>query len=66
MPSEKELLLERIRQLEQQNSALQDKLDMIWSILASDYEEAGSIDGDEDGGDDGLVQIDTPRSKKPQ
>ena len=67
MPSEKELLLERIRQLEQLNSALQDKLDMIWSILASDYEEAGSIDGDDAGGEDGLVQIDKgPQGKKPQ
>jgi hypothetical protein len=33
MPSEKELL-ERIRQLEEQNNELQDKLDMIYSILA--------------------------------
>ena len=37
MPSEKELL-ERIRQLEEQNNELQDKLDMIYSILAPDYE----------------------------
>ena len=48
MPTEKELL-ERIRQLEEQNSALQDKLDMIYAILAPDYEE-----GDEE---DPLVQI---------
>jgi hypothetical protein len=39
MPTEKELL-ERIRQLEEQNSALQDKLDMIYAILAPDFEEA--------------------------
>jgi hypothetical protein len=38
MPSEKELL-ERIRQLEEQNSNLQDKLDMIYAILAPDFEE---------------------------
>ena len=38
MPSEKELL-ERIRSLEEQNSNLQDKLDMIYAILAPDYEE---------------------------
>lgn len=44
MPTEKELL-ERIRQLEEQNSALQDKLDMIYAILAPDFEEA---DEDED------------------
>jgi hypothetical protein len=44
MPSEKELL-ERIRQLEEQNSNLQDKLDMIYAILAPDFEEA---EGDDD------------------
>jgi hypothetical protein len=38
MPTEKELL-ERIRQLEEQNSILQDKLDMIYAILAPDFEE---------------------------
>jgi hypothetical protein len=47
MPSEKELF-DRIRQLEEQNSLLQDKLDMIYSILAPDYEE------------DNLVQIKKP------
>jgi hypothetical protein len=45
--NEKELL-ERIRQLEEQNSALQDKLDMIWAVLAPDYEvEEESDEGDE-------------------
>jgi hypothetical protein len=39
MPSEKELL-ERIRYLEEQNSILQDKLDMIYAILAPEYEES--------------------------
>jgi hypothetical protein len=39
MRTEKELL-ERIRQLEEQNSLLQDKLDMIYAILAPDFEEA--------------------------
>jgi hypothetical protein len=38
MPSEKELL-DRIRQLEEQNNDLQDKLDAIYSILAPDYEQ---------------------------
>jgi hypothetical protein len=38
MPTEKELLA-RIRQLEEQNSVLQDKLDMIYAILAPDFEE---------------------------
>lgn len=46
MPTEKELL-ERIRQLEEQNSVLQDKLDMIYAILAPDFEEAEE-EGDED------------------
>jgi hypothetical protein len=32
-------LLDRIRWLEEQNSVLQDKLDMIYAILAPDYEE---------------------------
>ena len=45
MPSQKELL-DRIRQLEEQNNELQDKLDMIYSILAPDYElEEESSDG---------------------
>jgi hypothetical protein len=43
MPSEKELL-ERIRQLEEQNNELQDKLDMIYSILAPDYETEEAAD----------------------
>jgi hypothetical protein len=45
MPTEKELL-ERIRFLEEQNSLLQDKLDMIYAILAPDFEEA-----EEEGGE---------------
>lgn len=53
MPNETELLA-RIHQLEQQNSALQDKLDMIWSILADEgdglEEDAGTAPN--------LVQID--------
>jgi hypothetical protein len=48
MPTEKELL-DRIQQLEEQNSVLQDKLDMIFAILAPDYEE-----GDEE---EPLLQI---------
>ncbi len=47
MPTEKELL-ERIRFLEAQNSALQDKLDMIYAILAPDFEDAVEDDADED------------------
>jgi hypothetical protein len=45
MPTEKELV-ERIRQLEEQNSVLQDKLDMIYAILAPDFEEPEE-EGDE-------------------
>jgi hypothetical protein len=45
MPTEKELL-DRIRQLEEQNSVLQDKLDMIYAILAPDFEEGELEDGD--------------------
>ena len=56
---EKELL-ERIRQLEEQNSALQDKLDMIWAVLAPDYEEVE----EQDEAAPKLVQIDA-QGKKP-
>ena len=52
MPSEKELL-DRIQQLEQQNNELQDKLDMIYSILAPDYEPEYESEPSE-----GLVNID--------
>ncbi len=60
MPSEKELL-DRIRHLEEQNSALQDKLDMIYAILAPDYEEDFGEDAEPR---DNLVQIDALNSKK--
>ena len=72
MSREKELL-ERIRQLEELNSTLQDKLDMIYSILAPDYEEMENSGGREDDDDDEdgepqgprLVQIDAMVPKKP-
>ena len=65
MASREKELLDRIRQLEEQNSALQDKLDMIWAVLAPDYEEPDEIgDEDEDAGPR-LVQIDAPGTKKP-
>lgn len=51
VPSEKELL-ERIRQLEEQNSTLQDKLDMIYAILAPDFDHEETVDDD-----GGFVQI---------
>lgn len=53
MPTERELL-DRIRELEMMNSELQDKLDMIYSIVAPD-------DDVDDPGDGRLVQIDSPR-----
>jgi hypothetical protein len=46
MPSEQELL-DRIRQLEEQNNELQDKLDTIYSILAPDYEPDYEPEGPE-------------------
>ena len=46
MPTIEELL-DRIRDLEAKNSELQDKLDLIYSIVAPDDEDI----------DDGLVQI---------
>jgi hypothetical protein len=61
MPTEKELL-DRIRYLEEQNSALQDKLDMIYAILAPDF-EVGDDDTENDSGDEtgeNLVQIRKP------
>jgi hypothetical protein len=61
MPTEKELL-ERIRQLEEQNSALQDKLDMIYAILAPDFEEAEEEEPEERGAR--FVQIDSFGSQK--
>lgn len=61
MPTEKELI-ERIRQLEEQNSILQDKLDMIYAILAPDFEEADDEDVHPDAA--AFVQIDGLRGQK--
>ncbi len=55
MASERELL-ERIRQLEELNSALQDKLDAIYAIVVADEDD--HHDEDDDGEVDNLVQID--------
>jgi hypothetical protein len=67
MASREKELIDRIRQLEEQNSALQDKLDMIWAVLAPDYEEADETETDDEEADAGprLVQIDAPNAKKP-
>jgi hypothetical protein len=68
MSREKELL-DRIRQLEELNSMLQDKLDMIYSILAPDYEEidpaAEPAGEEEESQGPRLVQIDAPATRKP-
>jgi hypothetical protein len=61
VPTEKELL-ERIHQLEQLNSALQDKLDEIWSVLAPVYEPDDEF---EEEVQENLVQIDLP-GKRPK
>jgi hypothetical protein len=61
MPTEKELL-ERIRQLEEQNSVLQDKLDMIYAILAPDFDEGDEDIDERDAAP--LVQIDRFGSQK--
>ena len=60
MPTEKELL-ERIRHLEELNSALQDKLDMIYAILAPDF-EVGEENG-EDESEGRFVQIEGLQKK---
>ncbi len=65
MASREKELLDRIRQLEEQNSALQDKLDMIWAVLAPDYEEPDEIGDDDEDTGPRLVQIDAPGTKKP-
>jgi hypothetical protein len=62
MASREKELMDRIRQLEEQNSALQDKLDMIYAILEPDYEIV-----DEEAEGQSLVKIDALRTdgKKP-
>ena len=64
-----EELLERIRQLEELNSILHDKLDMIYSIVApddADLEESEDEEDEEDAKPQGLVQIDMIRPKAQQ
>jgi hypothetical protein len=55
-PEREKELLERIRQLEELNSALQDKLDLIYEIVSPDEEY------EEDLGGDGLVNIRAPKN----
>ena len=56
MANREKELMDRIRQLEEQNSALQDKLDMIYAILEPDYE---IVDEETEGHT--LVQIDSKK-----
>jgi hypothetical protein len=56
-PNREKELLERIRQLEELNSALQDKLDLIYQIIAPDDDYAN---GEAD--DTALVNIDLPKN----
>ena len=60
MPNQEELL-QRIRQLEAENSELQDKLDMIYAIVAPADEAIEDEDADEN--DDVLVQISFEKTK---
>lgn len=56
-PDREKELLERIRQLEEMNSALQDKLDLIYEIVAPQEDEANG-----EAEDIGLVNIDLPKN----
>jgi len=59
-----EELLQRIHQLEAENSELQDKLDMIYSIVAPSDEDIEEEDADESGEkDDVMVQISLKKTK---
>ncbi len=58
-------LLKRIEQLESENSALRDKLDLIYSIVAPEDEtEDDPAEDSEIDGDGGLVQIRGANEKK--
>ena len=54
-PEREKELLERIRQLEELNSALQDKLDLIYEIVAPEDEYSN-------GGEASLVNINLPKN----
>jgi hypothetical protein len=64
MPTQEELL-QRIRHLELENSELQDKLDMIYSIVAPPDEDDADADleNDADADKDVLVQISFEKKK---
>jgi hypothetical protein len=62
-----EELLERIQELEEMNSILHDKLDMIYSIVAPEEGDAEDSDDDEpEAPQGGLVQIDMIKPKAQQ
>jgi hypothetical protein len=56
-PEREKELLERIRQLEELNSALQDKLDLIYEIVSPEDDYANG-----EAGEVGLVNIDLPKN----
>lgn len=56
-PDREKELLERIQHLEELNSALQDKLDLIYEIVAPEDEYANG-----EAGQVGLVNIDLPKN----
>jgi hypothetical protein len=56
-PEREKELLERIRQLEELNSALQDKLDMIYEIVAPEDDYANGEAGEAE-----LVNINLPKN----
>jgi hypothetical protein len=61
-PDRESELLERIRQLEELNSTLQDKLDLIYEIVApSEGEDLESTDGYADA-PESLVNIKLPNN----
>ena len=57
-PDREKELLERIRQLEELNSALQDKLDLIYEIVSPQED----FDDDIANGEAGLVNINLPKN----
>ncbi len=56
-PDREKELLERIQQLEELNSALQDKLDLIYEIVAPEDDYSNG-----EAGEAGLVNINFPKN----
>jgi hypothetical protein len=60
-PDREKELLERIRQLEELNSALQDKLDLIYEIVAPVDDDADDYANGQ-AGETSLVNINLPKN----